>query len=91
MKSLQEGQQFSRVGRLDDIGIGAEVVRAVDVALLGRRTEHHGDETLEFRSGADVVEDIETSFPRHLDVEQQKMGKGIGLAIFKGTFAEQIV
>jgi hypothetical protein len=91
METAEKRQQFTRIGRLDDVGIGPEVVGAIDVPLLGRRTEHNGDEAFQFRSSPDVVEDIETGLARHFDIEQQKMGKGIGFPVFEGSFAEQIV
>ena len=91
MKAAEKGEQFSRIGGFDDIGVGTEVIGAIDVALFGGRTEHDGNEALEFRSRSDVVEDIKAILARHFDVEQQKMGKGIGFPVFESTFAEEII
>ena len=70
MNAPEERQQFSGVSWLDDVGVCAEVVGTVHVSLFGGRTVHHGDQTLEFRSRSDVVENVKAGFARHLDVEQ---------------------
>jgi hypothetical protein len=91
VKAAEESEQFSGIGGLDDVGVGTEVVGAVDVALFGGRTVHDGNEAFEFRTCSDILKDIEAILAWHFDVEEQEMWKGIGFPVFKRTFAKQIV
>jgi hypothetical protein len=87
---FHRAEELRELGRFGDVGIGAGVVGALQVARLGRRGQHHHRDvaqrvrTLDFLEHADAVEQ------RHLQV-QQHQNRVAASTIGKTVAAVQVV
>jgi len=90
-EGVDERDEFVEAHGLFEVGVGAEGVGLIDVAVEAGAA---GDDGWDFAAGrvlAQPAQDVEAGVAAHLEIEQKKVGHGIGVAIGKTGAALEVI
>src|SRR5687768_2315241 len=88
--SLDSVPEFAEVKRLGEKGCGTQFVSAIDLVDVVAGGEHYGAQPGERRLLLYPLQNLETIFAWHLQIEQQQVRQRMFVAIGKAAIAREV-